>query len=104
VDSEHDDYLANRDPGLQPERTVMAWRRTELSMAALSALLLKDVRAFAPAAVIGAVGLVVTFGLVIHTERRHEGTNVRPLRLAYLVTMALTLAAAVEVAWLFVKS
>ena len=98
---EYDEYLANRDPGLQPERTVMSWRRTELSMAAVSALLLKDVRAFPPAAIMGLLGLVVTLALVIHIERRHEGTGVRPLLVAAVVTGLLAVSAAVEVVWMF---
>jgi hypothetical protein len=102
VADELDEYLAGRDPGLQPERTVMSWRRTTLSMAALSSLLLKDVRVFPPAAVIGFLGLITTLGLVIHIERNHEGTYVRSLRVATAVTIALAVAAAVEVGWLFV--
>jgi uncharacterized membrane protein YidH (DUF202 family) len=66
--------MTPRDPGLQPERTVLAWQRTALSATILAVLLLRDgiVRGAPSTLVAGAVvGLAgMTMVVVSRTRRR----------------------------------
>ncbi|AXB44424.1 DUF202 domain-containing protein [Amycolatopsis albispora] len=64
----------SRDPGLQPERTWLAWRRTTASAAAVTLLLLHSaVRSGSDLTVIpAATGILVTISLALlgrHRER-----------------------------------
>lgn len=74
-----------RDPGLQEERTELAWRRTLLAIAAgalLAVRVLSDALGVA-ALVVGAAGLVVTATLWIAVGRRRApGAPPRGLRAA----------------------
>ncbi|MFD4181696.1 DUF202 domain-containing protein [Rhodococcus sp. NPDC058514] len=90
------------DPGLQPERTELAWVRTAASLAAVAVLYLR----FAPApwtatAVAGGSALIVAAGVLVSSSRRHERAcagfaagRARPavLRNAVLVAQVLVLA------------
>lgn len=86
------------DPGLQPERTVMAWTRTTVSLAIVSAVLLRW------AWVYGAVGfvlVVVLWGVavgILFTQRHRYRERVGGLvadRAEPKVGAVLTLTAAV---------
>lgn len=58
------------DPGLQPERTGLAWRRTTISLGVVSLAgirLLPD-----PVGAVGAVGVVVAITLLVVGERRYR--------------------------------
>jgi hypothetical protein len=60
------------DPGLQPERTLLAWRRTTLSLALVSAIGLRlTVQELgAPALVAGALGIAfASFGYLAASAR-----------------------------------
>ena len=48
---------APRDPGLQPERTRLAWRRTVLATAGLLAMVTRQALHLPPAALIGFMSL-----------------------------------------------
>ena len=66
------------DPGLQPERTVLAWRRTALSLVVASTL---SARLMAPAlgaeavAVVSGAGLGLALVLVVAAARRRRGVE-----------------------------
>ncbi|MCM2578223.1 DUF202 domain-containing protein [Streptomyces meridianus] len=91
-----------QDPGLQPERTRLAWRRTTLSAAVVVVLAAREAarRGAAPAALLGvalSVGLLLVF-LATAQRRMHQLGSARPADLvpatALLVT-ACTVALAV---------
>ncbi|MFD7070707.1 DUF202 domain-containing protein [Streptomyces sp. NPDC059913] len=62
-----------RDPGLQPERTRLAWRRTTLSCTVVLALAVKQAlhAGAGPAAVVAAaVGALAWLGMLVVAHRR----------------------------------
>lgn len=66
-----------RDPGLQPERTALAWNRTALAIAVNAALLLRsgveNHNAFITAAAL-ALGLLAA-GVTLYASRRRRHFN-----------------------------
>ncbi len=60
------------DPGLQPERTALAWRRTALSLAvgALAAGRMLEPLLGRVAWMVAAVGVALGFGLLLVARRR----------------------------------
>ncbi|MFF4343223.1 DUF202 domain-containing protein [Kitasatospora sp. NPDC001540] len=65
---------APRDPGLQPERTLLAWSRTALVLAADALLVLRTgyVHGLPGLAALGGVLAVAAFGLYAHGVRRRS--------------------------------
>jgi uncharacterized membrane protein YidH (DUF202 family) len=66
------------DPGLQPERTELAWRRTSLALAIgclISIRLLPEAFGEAIWALPGFLGLVASGGLWIAAQRRYRQTE-----------------------------
>jgi hypothetical protein len=68
---------APRDPGLQPERTELAWRRTLLSIAVGS---LVSLRVLPPVlgdwtVAVGVTGVVVAALLWVLAQRRHRAVD-----------------------------
>lgn len=69
--------MTHVDPGLQPERTEMAWRRTSLSVAMGSLLamrLLPQTLGHGAWLVVGVVGLCVSTVLWVGARRRYRAT------------------------------
>ena len=88
------------DPGLQPERTLLAWRRTCLALAVARAVVVRFAGESlgAPAAVLGIAGVATAAAAYIRASRRyrraHEGltrSNELPIDGLALALMTLTL-------------
>lgn len=88
------------DPGLQPERTLLAWRRTCLALAGASAVVIRFVgeSVGAPAALLGVAGMATAAAAYIRASlryrRAHEGltrANELPIDGLALALMTLTL-------------
>lgn len=62
------------DPGLQSERTAMAWQRTALGLGGVSALLLHHAQQNRLAAIPGVIGMLTALGFLVMAERRYEHT------------------------------
>jgi len=84
--------MSGPDPGLQPERTALAWHRTALSAAVGALLLLRtavsDGSLSAVAAVPALLATATTLWCVYEGRPRRDGPN----RTAVAVTAALTAA------------
>lgn len=67
----------HQDPGLQPERTVMSWGRTTLSLFVVSAVFLRWMHHYGPSILV----LVAVGGLgalsIYATQRRRYSTRTR---------------------------
>lgn len=61
--------LIHDDPGLQPERTTLAWTRTTVSYAVCSAVLLRWLPHFG-LVIVGLIGLMVVMALGIYASQR----------------------------------
>ncbi|MBW1602204.1 DUF202 domain-containing protein [Streptomyces sp. JJ66] len=70
---------APRDPGVQPERTRLAWRRTTLAYTVAGALLLRQALASGPSAAgYGAVAAVLVTGLLLAALAHRRGRALGP--------------------------
>ncbi|MEU2562750.1 DUF202 domain-containing protein [Streptomyces longispororuber] len=89
---------AARDPGLQPERTRLAWRRTTLACTVAAVLAVRSALhegLSAAGAVTGALGLVCWLGFLLVAHRRMTAlTAPRPRALTPGVSAAAALCAA----------
>ncbi|MDQ2584984.1 DUF202 domain-containing protein [Saccharothrix yanglingensis] len=99
--------MAPRDPGLQPERTALAWRRTGLSLVVGSLVVVRLVDA--PVGPwLGGVGLAVTGALWIAGERRGRvlcDRAAHPGAALLLATAALVaVVALLGVAWVLARA
>jgi uncharacterized membrane protein YidH (DUF202 family) len=101
---------APADPGLQPERTLLSWRRTCLALAVASAVIVRFASESigALAAVLGIVGIATAATAYIVASRRYRGAHrsiahdedLAPDGLALaLVTLTLLLVCAGAVAY-----
>lgn len=72
-------HEAQVDPGLQAERTAMAWQRTALGVGAVGALLVHYSGGISAKAVPGLLGLAAALVLLLAAERRYV-TTVRRVR------------------------
>ncbi|MFJ8962581.1 DUF202 domain-containing protein [Lentzea sp. NPDC102401] len=84
----------NRDAGLQPERTALAWNRTALAAAACSLLLLNSAarHGWGSAVVPAVCTAAVSASLVLFGRRRPNGTH----PLAFMLISALVSIACVS--------
>jgi uncharacterized membrane protein YidH (DUF202 family) len=82
----------NRDPGLQPERTALAWQRTSLAAVVLAVLLLRHgVLARAPLEILGGVfaaAVVPLSGFAVRAVRRKGAPRVRLIQVTLAVIAA----------------
>jgi uncharacterized membrane protein YidH (DUF202 family) len=97
------------DPGLQPERTLLAWRRTCLAFVLASAVAVRfTVEIAGPiAVVIGVLGALLALGAYVGVHRRYRAalrslvtrdvldTGALPMLAATLAALAIGLIAAV---------
>ena len=97
----------NIDHGRQAERTTLAWQRTALGLAGVSALLVHDARGDLVASAPGVAGLVVAIALLVYADthhRRHDAEapehatmGIAAVRLMASLTVLLALAAVLVV-------
>ena len=80
-----DDGPLHGDPGLQPERTALAWGRTVLTLIAASAICLRWIPEQGPF-VLAMFGLTVAAGTAIYlTQRRRYRRSAEGIRQGRLV-------------------
>lgn len=65
------------DPGLQPERTALAWRRTALALVIAAAVGFRVLPAFlGPLALVGAgAGIAIAFAVFVAFHRRYRSQH-----------------------------
>lgn len=83
------------DPGLQPERTALSWRRTALAALVVSALMLRQAahESFGPAAVAPLVGVLLLLVLALGGYRRGNSLSQGRLRVDNILARPRVMAA-----------
>lgn len=71
--------LIHGDPGLQPERTTLAWARTTVSYAVSSAILLRWLPHFGPFVIVLIVLMVLMALGIYASQRSRHSASVRGL-------------------------
>lgn len=93
--------MTGRDPGLQPERTSLAWQRTGLSGAVVLALLVRDgIVHHAPMALAAGACLAVAVVLCVVVTARPPAPAGRSRPLLLAVTATVVAAGVLVVGWL----
>lgn len=87
-------------PGLQRERTALAWNRTAVAVVVVALLLVRSglVTAQPALAVLGTVLLAAAAGIVLFAERRSRDERAAPHRAFALIAGVGTLACAAGLA------
>jgi uncharacterized membrane protein YidH (DUF202 family) len=98
--------VSERDPGLQPERTVLAWRRTAFALLVNGILLLREaaIRGSPALTITGGVLLVCCIGVSsVGVQRRQallSGKAISPSALTMRATTSAAILACVASAFL----
>lgn len=92
---------ADLDPGLQPERTTMAWSRTALACILVSAVFLRWLPFYGPALLLLPLLTALAALTIAGTQRRrtrrgvhairHDGLEVDPWPMGWLLVLSLAL-------------
>lgn len=90
----------HEDSGLQPERTVLAWNRTTVSLAVCSAILLRwtnfyGIFALLPVVILSGMAIFILFTQRVRYERQAIGLadNKLPPNIVGVVSLTVTLLA-----------
>ena len=94
----------HQDPGLQAERTTMAWQRTALGVAGVSSLLLHETGGRFLAALPGLFGITMATALLVLSELRYERSTSRTTPASEPVDPRLLLLTALTVSLLAVMA
>ncbi|WP_043842420.1 DUF202 domain-containing protein [Amycolatopsis taiwanensis] len=92
--------MTKRDPGLQPERTALAWQRTALSAGVAAVLLLRSGLLHAAPLELMASGCALAVAVVAWLVGRRPGNTGAPRRVLLAMTTATCVTGALALAGL----